>query len=46
MKKNNLTLNLVNAITKVLKETKGEYKCIKIERNTLFTYYKVEITKD
>lgn len=46
MKKNNLIQNLIFAITKAIKEMEGEYKCIKIEKNSIFSYYKIEIKKD
>ena len=46
MKKSNFIESLVFAIAKVMKETKGEYKCIKIEKNTLLSDYKIEIRKD
>lgn len=46
MKKNNLIQNLVLVITKAIKEMEGEYTCIKIEKNSIFSDYKIEIKKD
>lgn len=46
MKNNKLIQNLVFAIEKAMKEMEGEYTIIKIEKNTVFSNYKIEIRKD
>lgn len=46
MKKSNLIQNLVFAVAKAMLQTEGQYKYIKIEKNTIFSHYKIEIRKD
>ena len=46
MKKNSLIRNLVFAIEKTMEEMEGEYTSITIEKNTIFSNYKIEIKKN